>query len=254
MGRIFLGGSAVADRAFVCDRAYGLGPTGFNPFRMLLGDCCADPRRRAAPGKCLSSRATALPSCRRVRSPLVRLASHGGPRCGAGIRFPGPVSVLDCSSKPPIAAQSLNGGRLRPATMQPSPATSHANRRDLRHILADETGCGNAQSRNPGCHAPLLQPETPSLPCGAFPARRFLRRLRRAKHIKKRRTRMARKTTNTTNNAGPSPAPREAHQRARRDEGPYFEILDGIPLEQAVARLARYIRKNAVPLNGRNST
>lgn len=65
---------------------------------------------------------------REWRSPWVRLTAHGGPRRGAGIRFRGRSPFLDCPSKPPIAARSLDGGGLRPATMKPSPATGHANR------------------------------------------------------------------------------------------------------------------------------
>ena len=193
-----LGGPADAGRAVVAsDRAYGLGPPGFHPCRLRADgaarSACPSPvtagRSRAARpvgfAKGLYGLATASPSRERGAGPLVRLAAHGGPRRGAGNRFRGRSPFLDCPSEPPIAAQSLDGGGLRPATMKPSPAPCHASRPAIRHKAAP---CGRFLLRSPespGCHAPLLQPETPPSPFGTLPARRFVRRLRRAEPSRK---------------------------------------------------------------------
>ncbi len=98
---------------------------------------------------------------REWRSPWVRLAAHGGPRRGAGTRFRGRFPFLDCPSKPPIAAQSLDGGGLRPATVRPSPATGHANRPAIRHKWPAATGyaglysvCRTAPVFMPRCSSP----------------------------------------------------------------------------------------------------
>lgn len=155
------GGPAGAGRAFVAsDRAQGLGPAGFNPSLATLG-CrlrAAGAARSACPLHVTATRTRAarpVRACqgpkwprhacgvaREWRNPLVRLAAHGGPRRGAGIRFRGRSPFLDCPSKPPIAAQSLDGGGLRPAPLR-SACTVSCQPARLRHILA--CGCGNAR-------------------------------------------------------------------------------------------------------------
>lgn len=45
---------------------------------------------------------------------------------------------------------------------------------------------------------------------------------------------MPMKTTSTTNNAGPSPAPREAHQRAVGDEEPFVTCHGCVHLRDVV--------------------
>lgn len=128
------------------------------------------------------------------------------------------ISVADrlplCPSEPPIAAQSLAGGGLRPASLRDA-CKAPRQRASRDHILAP-SGLrypSRLGLRLPRCHVPLLQPETPPAPFGALPARRFVRRLRRAEPSE-RRTGMTTKTTSTTNDAGVPPAPPEAHQRA----------------------------------------
>lgn len=91
-----------------------------------------------------------------------------------------PLSLIALQSRPSLLSRSRAAGLDRPASR---PAMGHASRLRLRHIL----GCasGIPRLRNPGCHAPLLQPETLPAPYGALPALRFLRRLRRTEPSRK---------------------------------------------------------------------
>ena len=121
-GAFPLGGPAPAGRAFVAsDRAQGLAPAGFNPFRLRARRRCASltlrTQRLRAQRACwgLDGLATALPSRGKGRGPLVRLMAHGWPRRGAGNRLSCRWLALGCPSEPPIAAQSLTGGGIRPA-------------------------------------------------------------------------------------------------------------------------------------------
>ncbi len=112
----------------------------------------------------------------------------GGPRRGAGSRFRGRSPFLDCPSKPPIAAQSLDGGGLRPATVRPSPATGHANRPAIRHKWPAATGYAGLYSVRRT--APVFMPRCSSPKPRHRPAGRslrgdFVRRLRRAEPSRK---------------------------------------------------------------------
>lgn len=96
---------------------------------------------------------------REGRSPWVRLAAHGGPRRGAGNRFRGRSPFLDCPSEPPIAAQSLDGGGLRPAPLR-SACNASCQRAGLRLKAAP---CGRFLM--------LARPSASPLACRLAPAR-----------------------------------------------------------------------------------
>lgn len=96
---------------------------------------------------------------REGRSPWVRLAAHGGPRRGAGSHFRGRSPFLDCPSEPPIAAQSLDGGGLRPAPLR-SACNASCQRAGLRLKAAP---CGRFLM--------LARPSASPLSCPLAPAR-----------------------------------------------------------------------------------
>lgn len=115
------------------------------PAEHSRGTACAAPRRRASPSNDAYSLATALPS-------RGRCAALDGPRRDAGSRFPGRPPFLDCPSEPPIVAQSLDGGGIRPALRACKVTRQVAG---LRHILA--CGCGNARP-GPVGYPPVTPP------------------------------------------------------------------------------------------------
>lgn len=123
---------------------------------------------------------------REGRSPWVRLAAHGGPGRGAGNHFRDRSPFLDCPSEPPIAAQSLDGGGLRPAPLR-SACNASCQRAGLRLKAAP---CGRFLMLAPAFGFPAVMPPCSSPKPRHRPAGRslrgdFVRRLRRAEPSRK---------------------------------------------------------------------
>lgn len=148
----------------------------------------------------------------------------------------------DCPSEPPSA--SRDGQSVKSAICR-------ASRRGFRGISSPgkrPPGSGIPRPRNPVCHASLQPPERPAL-ATLFEA------APKGRTSRKRRTTMATKTTSTTDNsAGCSPCTPEAHQRSVFHNQMMMEdigmevIPDEFDLEEAIRRLAIYIREHAVPM------
>jgi hypothetical protein len=88
--------------------------------------------------------------------------------------------------------------------MKPRPACGSARRRPLRHILADESGSGNARFRNPTLHTHTLYPLIPSDPFGAHLSSLFAGGSNEQLQPRKG-NHMANKTNTTTTKAGFTP-------------------------------------------------
>lgn len=192
----------------------GLSPSGLHPSPALPGDCYAAPRRWAAPKKTneLIGLATASPS-----------RGEGGALWCASQRTAGRAVAL----KTVFLAESLSWIALqsRPSLLSRSPAA------------ALDRPCGPAWCRARWLDCAISSPSAPVMlaqalraahlsrlhapcrnPAGALrgaPSAAIHEAAPKSRFIQERRRTMASKTISTTTyDAGTSPAPREAHQRA----------------------------------------
>lgn len=159
---------------------------------------------------------------------------------------------------------SLIALRGRPLLLSRSPAAALDRLRCAPPAWARASGqgCGisSAATRPPVILAPAFGFPAVTRPCsapkprwrpfGGAPCAAIYEAAPKSRYIKERRTSMITKTTSTTKGAGPSPAPREAHQRSG-GEGSNQDTVrmllnDDKAFGRAMARLIAYVRRHAV--------